>query len=149
MIQIKRVRQRKLLKLNCLNRWRVREMTQKMNKPNRKGLARIFAATQYSLKGLQAAYRNEEAIRQELWAGVIVIPLGFFIADNGVELALLLGSATLVFLMELINSAIELVVDRISLEHHALSGQAKDIGSALVMVALLLFAIVWLAILLY
>nr|WP_275665710.1 diacylglycerol kinase [Ignatzschineria indica] len=122
---------------------------QKMNKPNRKGLARIVAATQYSLRGLQAAYRNEEAIRQELWAGIVIVPLAFLIADSGVELALLLGSAILIFLMELVNSAIESVVDRISLEHHPLSGQAKDIGSALVMVALLLFATVWLAILFY
>ncbi|MFD2722453.1 diacylglycerol kinase [Ignatzschineria indica] len=120
-----------------------------MNKPNRKGLARIVAATQYSLRGLQAAYRNEEAIRQELWAGIVIVPLAFLIADSGVELALLLGSAILIFLMELVNSAIESVVDRISLEHHPLSGQAKDIGSALVMVALLLFATVWLAILFY
>ncbi|GGZ76806.1 diacylglycerol kinase [Ignatzschineria indica] len=124
-------------------------MMQKMNKPNRKGLARIVAATQYSLRGLQAAYRNEEAIRQELWAGIVIVPLAFLIADSGVELALLLGSAILIFLMELVNSAIESVVDRISLEHHPLSGQAKDIGSALVMVALLLFATVWLAILFY
>nr|WP_286480196.1 MULTISPECIES: diacylglycerol kinase [Ignatzschineria] len=122
---------------------------QKMNKPNRKGLARIVAATQYSLRGLQAAYRNEEAIRQELWAGIVIIPLAFLIADSGVELALLLGSAILIFLMELVNSAIESVVDRISLEHHPLSGQAKDIGSALVMVALIIFATVWLAILFY
>lgn len=124
-------------------------MTQKMNKPDRKGLARIVAATRYSIKGLQAAYRNEEAIRQELLAGIVVIPLAFVIAENGVELALLLGSAILIFLMELINSAIESVVDRISLEHHPLSGQAKDIGSALVMVGLLLFAVVWLAIIFY
>lgn len=124
-------------------------MMQKMNKPNRKGLARIVAATQYSLRGLQAAYRNEEAIRQELWAGIVIIPLAFLIADSGVELALLLGSAILIFLMELVNSAIESVVDRISLEHHPLSGQAKDIGSALVMVALIIFATVWLAILFY
>lgn len=122
---------------------------QKMNKPNRKGLARIVAATQYSLRGLQAAYRNEEAIRQELWAGIVIVPLAFLIADSGVELALLLGSAILIFLMELVNSAIESVVDRISLEHHPLSGQAKDIGSALVMVALIIFATVWLAILFY
>lgn len=124
-------------------------MMQKMNKPNRKGLARIVAATQYSLRGLRAAYRNEEAIRQELWAGIVIIPLAFLIADSGVELALLLGSAILIFLMELVNSAIESVVDRISLEYHPLSGQAKDIGSALVMVALLIFTVVWLAILLY
>ena len=122
---------------------------QKMNKPNRKGLARIVAATKYSLRGLQAAYRNEEAIRQELWAGIVIIPLAFLIADSGVELALLLGSAILIFLMELVNSAIESVVDRIGLEHHPLSGQAKDIGSALVMVALIIFATVWLAILFY
>lgn len=124
-------------------------MSKKMNKPGKKGLARIIAAGGYSWKGLKAAYRSEDAIRQELWAGIVVIPLAFYLANSGVELALLLGSALLIFLMELVNSALEAIVDRIGSEHHELSGQAKDIGSALVMVAMIIFAIVWGAVLFY
>ena len=124
-------------------------MADKMNKPGNKGLKRIIAATGYSIQGLKAAYRNEAAIRQEVLAGIVVIPLAFYIADNGVELALLLGSALLVFLMELVNSALEAVVDRIGSEPHVLSGQAKDIGSALVMVAMIMFLIVWASLLFY
>lgn len=124
-------------------------MSKNMNKPAKKGIARIVAAFGYSIKGLKAAYKNEAAIRQELMAGVIIVPLAFFVAENGIELALLLGSAILVFLMELINSAIESVVDRIGAEHHELSGQAKDIGSALVLIAILLCFVTWGAIILY
>ena len=124
-------------------------MSRQMNKPGKKGVARIIAATGYSWKGLKAAFSNEAAIRQELMAGIIVVPLAFIFAKNGIELALLLGSFGLVFLMELVNSALEAVVDRIGAEFHELSGQAKDIGSALVMVALILMAVVWLAVLFY
>lgn len=124
-------------------------MSDKMNKPGNKGLKRIIAATGYSIKGLRAAYCNEAAIRQEVIAGIVIVPLAFFLAKNGVELALLLGSALLIFLMELVNSALEAVVDRIGSEHHPLSGQAKDIGSALVMVAIVMFVIVWASVLLY
>ncbi len=120
-----------------------------MNKPNRTGLGRIIAAGGYSLRGLKAAFQNEAAIRQELFLAIFLIPLAFYLADNGIELALLLGSLVLVFLMELINSAIEAIVDRISFEHHPLSGQAKDIGSALVMIAIALVIIVWSAIIFY
>ncbi len=124
-------------------------MSNEMNKPGKQGFARIIAATRYSWQGLKAAYRSEAAIRQELIAGIIVVPLAFFLAESGVELALLLGSALMVFLMELVNSALEAVVDRISVEYHPLSGQAKDIGSALVMVAMVMFGIVWAAIIFY
>lgn len=124
-------------------------MNNKMNKPNRTGLGRIIAAGGYSLRGLKAAFQNEAAIRQELMAAIFLIPLAFYIADSGIELALLLGSLILVFLMELINSAIEAIVDRISFDHHPLSGQAKDIGSALVMIAIALVIIVWSAIIFY
>ncbi|WP_026879159.1 diacylglycerol kinase [Ignatzschineria larvae DSM 13226] len=120
-----------------------------MNKPNRTGLGRIIAAGGYSLRGLKAAFQSEAAIRQELFAAIFLVPLAFYLADNGIELALLLGSLILVFLMELINSAIEAIVDRISFEHHPLSGQAKDIGSALVMIAIVLVVIVWGAIIFY
>ena len=124
-------------------------MNNKMNKPNRTGLGRIIAAGGYSLRGLKAAFQNEAAIRQELFAAIFLVPLAIYLAGNGVELALLLGSLVLVFLMELINSAIEAIVDRISFDHHPLSGQAKDIGSALVMIAIALAIIVWSAIIFY
>ncbi|PWD81042.1 diacylglycerol kinase [Ignatzschineria ureiclastica] len=120
-----------------------------MNKPNRTGLGRIIAAGGYSLRGLKAAFQNEAAIRQELFAAIFLIPLAFYVADSGIELSLLLGSLILVFLMELINSAIEAIVDRISFDYHPLSGQAKDIGSALVMIAIGLVIIVWGAIIFY
>lgn len=121
-------------------------MSLKMNKPGKTGITRIIAAGGYSLKGLKAAYQNEAAIRQELFAGVILIPLAIYLAQNGIELALLLGSLLLVFLMELTNSAIEAIVDRISFEYDPLSGQAKDIGSALVFIALIICAITWVAV---
>jgi|SRR5699024_10308797 len=124
-------------------------MSNEMNKPGKKGVARIIAAAGYSWRGLKAAYRSETAIRQELMAGIIVIPCAFFFASNGVELALLLGSVLLIFLMELVNSALEAIVDRIGMEYHPLSGQAKDIGSALVMIAMLICVIVWAAIIFY
>ncbi|GGZ95234.1 diacylglycerol kinase [Ignatzschineria ureiclastica] len=124
-------------------------MNNKMNKPNRTGLGRIIAAGGYSLRGLKAAFQNEAAIRQELFAAIFLIPLAFYVADSGIELSLLLGSLILVFLMELINSAIEAIVDRISFDYHPLSGQAKDIGSALVMIAIGLVIIVWGAIIFY
>lgn len=124
-------------------------MSKEMNKPGKKGVARIIAATGYSLRGLKAAYKNEAAIRQELFAGIVIVPLAFFCANTGVELALLLGSFILIIMMELVNSAIESIVDRISLDHHVLSGQAKDIGSGLVMMAMILFAIVWIAVIFY
>lgn len=124
-------------------------MSKQMNKPNKKGIARIIAAAGYSWQGLKAAYRNEAAIRQELLLGVFLIPLALILADSGVELALLIGSYGLVFLMELVNSAIEAVIDRIGPEYHELSGQAKDIGSALVMVALILLVVIWLSVVFY
>ena len=115
----------------------------KMNKPGKKGLARLFAATGYSIKGLKAAWRHEEAFRLEAYLAVFFVPLSFAVTD---ELALrlcLIGSCFLVLMAELINSAIEAIVDRVSTELHPLSGQAKDIGSAVVFLAMLLFFIVW------
>ena len=107
------------------------------------GLSRIIKATGYSLKGLRAAYINEAAFRQEIWLAVILVPLGFWLGETGVEKALLIGVILLVLLMELINSAIEAIVDRIGPEQHELAGRAKDIGSAAVFIALLNVLIVW------
>ncbi|VAW97849.1 Diacylglycerol kinase [hydrothermal vent metagenome] len=93
--------------------------------------------------GLIAAYKNEAAFRQELWLTIILAPVAIYLGHTGVERALLLGSLFLVLIVELLNSAIEAVVDRIGSEHHELSGRAKDIGSAAVMLALLNLTIIW------
>ncbi len=111
-----------------------------------RGLFRFIQAAQYSWQGMVAAYKNEEAFRQETFLALILTPVAFFIADTGVELALLLGSLLLVIIVELLNSGIEAVVDRIGLEKHELSGRAKDIGSAAVFFSLLNVAIIWLCI---
>lgn len=108
-----------------------------------RGFLRFIEAARFSSQGLKAAYKNEEAFRQETWLALILTPLAFIFADSGVELALLLGSLVLVLIVELLNSAIEAVVDRIGTEIHELSGRAKDIGSAAVSFALLNVVIVW------
>ncbi len=100
-----------------------------------------------TLRGLKAAFRDEAALRQELALSVVLIPLGLWLGRSGVEQALLVGSMLLVLLVELLNSAIEAAVDRIGLEHHPLSGQAKDIGSTAVFVAFLVLATTWFLIL--
>lgn len=113
-----------------------------MSAENR-GLLRFIEAAKYSSQGLKAAYKHEEAFRQEVWLGLILLPLAFYFASNGIELALLIGSLILVLIVELLNSAVEAVVDRIGPEKHELSGRAKDIGSAAVSFALLNVAITW------
>lgn len=112
------------------------------------GLRRIINATRYSLEGFAAALRNEDAFRQELLLAIVLIPLGLWLGDGGAEKALLAGSLLLVLIVELLNSALEATVDRISIDEHPLSKRAKDIGSAAVMLALLNAALVWLLILL-
>lgn len=107
------------------------------------GLRRIWNALHYSLDGFAAAYRHEDAFRQELLLAAVLAPLGLWLGEGGVEKALLVGSVLLVLLVELINSAIEATVDRISLDDHLLAKRAKDIGSAAVLLALLLLAMVW------
>lgn len=104
---------------------------------------RIINAARYSLLGLRAAFVHEAAFRQELALCVILVPLGYWLGHSGVERALLIGSVLLVLIVELLNSAVEAVVDRIGAERHDLSGRAKDIGSAAVFVALLNVAVVW------
>jgi len=112
------------------------------------GLRRIFNAARYSVDGLVAAARNEDAFRQELVIAAIFVPLAFWVGRSGVERALLVGSVLLVLIVELLNSAIEATVDRISFENHHLAKRAKDIGSAAVMLALLCAGLTWLLILL-
>lgn len=113
-----------------------------------KGWRRLINATGYSWAGLKAAWRNEEAFRQEALLCATLVPLALWLGDGAVERALLIGSLLGVVVVELLNSGIEAVVDRIGQERHELSGRAKDIGSAAVFVALLNAAIVWLLILL-
>ena len=106
-------------------------------------LGRVVRAAGYSLAGLKAALRGEAAFRQELALFVVLAPLGAWWGRNGVERALLVGSLLLVLVIELANSAIEAVVNRIGREHHELSGLAKDMGSAAVLLAMLLVVVVW------
>ncbi len=107
-------------------------------------LGHVIRAAGYSLKGLRAAFQEENAFRVELVLFVILAPLGIWLGTDGVERALLVGSLILVLVVELINSGIEAVVDRISSEHHPLSGRAKDVGAAAVLVAIVNTIVVWL-----
>ena len=107
------------------------------------GLRRLLNAFGYSLAGLRAAYRHEDAFRQEVWLAILLIPLALFLPASGIGRALMIGSVLLVLIVELLNSAIEAAVDRVSLENHRLSARAKDIGSAAVMVSLLNVLVVW------
>ncbi len=109
----------------------------------KRGLTRILNALRYSLAGLSAAYRHEEAFRQEAWLALILIPAALFMPVGGLGKALMAGSVLLVLAVELLNSAIEAVVDRVSLEHHELAKRAKDIGSAAVFISLVNVVAVW------
>jgi diacylglycerol kinase (ATP) len=112
------------------------------------GLRRIWNAMFYSLEGLKAAYRHEDAFRQEFWLAVVLIPLALFLPAPALGKALMVAAVLLVLIVELLNSAIEATVDRVSLEHHRLAKRAKDIGSAAVMISLLNVVVVWLLVLL-
>jgi diacylglycerol kinase (ATP) len=114
-----------------------------MSKPGNTGLTRIINAAGYSWLGLKAAFKHEAAFRQELALCVVLIPTGLWLGQSGIERALLIGSLLLVLTVELLNSAIEAVVDRFGGEQHELSGRAKDIGSAAVFIALLNVIVVW------
>lgn len=119
-----------------------------MGKPGNTGITRIINAAGYSWAGLSAALKHEAAFRQELVLSIILIPAGAWLGHSGVERALLIGSVLLVLIVELVNSAIEAVVDRFGEEQHELSGRAKDMGSAAVFVALVNVIVVWLLVLL-
>lgn len=112
------------------------------------GLRRIWNAFHYSVAGLTAAYRHEDAFRQEVLLAVILIPIALFCPVSPVEKAIMITSVLLVIMVELLNSAVEAAIDRISLDRHLLSKRAKDIGSAAVLIALLNVLIVWALILL-
>ena len=117
-----------------------------MAKPGAKGLRRIVNATFYSMKGIKAGLINEAALRQEAFLSVCMIIAAVFIAKDVVQFILLLLGPFLVMTVEILNSAIESVVDRIGNEYHELSGRAKDMGSAAVFFMLIFTLISWLAI---
>jgi len=107
------------------------------------GVTRIWNAFLYSVEGLSAAFRHETAFRQEVLLAVILIPTALLLPASGAGKALMLASVLLVLIVELINSAIEAVVDRISPEHHSLAKRAKDFGSAAVLLSLINVPLVW------
>ena len=104
---------------------------------------RVWRAFGYSLRGLRAAYKKESAFRQELVLAAVLVPLGVWLGRSGVERALLIGSVLAILVVELLNSAVEAAIDRIGPEPHKLSGRAKDMGSAAVLVAMLVCALTW------
>lgn len=107
------------------------------------GIARILRATGDSIAGLRAAFRYEAAFRQEIAFAVVLVPAAFFVGRTLTEIALLLTTLFIVLIVELLNSGIETIVDRIGLEQNDLSGRAKDLGSAAVMLSLILVVTVW------
>lgn len=109
----------------------------------RTGLERIVRATGHSLAGLREAYRTENAFRQEAWLALVLCPGAFWLGRGWLEVALLLAGLVLVLVVELLNSSIEAIVDRVGMERHELSGRAKDLGSAAVLLSLVLLAVVW------
>ena len=119
------------------------------SKPNGKGVKRIFRASMNAVSGLKACWVNESAFRQEVVLCLILYPFVFFVNVTSVEKALLFSSLTLVVIVELINSAIESTIDRIGLEHNELSGRAKDMGAAAVMMTIFMMMGIWLCVLLY
>lgn len=118
-----------------------------MNNPHkgRIGIDRVLHATRHSADGLLTAYRFESAFRQEFWLAVVMLPSSIWLGQSWPERTLLAGTVLLVLIVELLNSGIEAVVDRVSLDLHDLSKRAKDYGSAAVMLSLLLCGVVWLS----
>ena len=114
---------------------------------NNKGLVRLKNAFRFSWQGFCAAYKHEEAFRQEVWGLLLAIPLALLLTESGLERALLIGSVLLVMVVELLNSALEAVVDRIGSDRHELSGRAKDMGSAAVLLAITNALLIWVLIL--
>lgn len=112
-------------------------------KPSHTGWRHLVHSTRYSYKGLKAAFLNEAAFRQEVGICALLLPFAWWIARTPLEWILLVGSCVFVLVVELLNSAVEAVVDRIGPEHHVLSGRAKDIGSAAVMLSLIMAGLVW------
>ena len=123
-------------------------MTPLRSGPRPTGTTRLWLATLNSLRGLKHCYYSEAAFRQECWAACVLLPLAIWLGRSGVERTLLVGSVLFVMIVELLNTGIEVVVDRISHERHHLSGFAKDLGSSAVLIALLAAVATWLFVLL-
>jgi diacylglycerol kinase (ATP) len=109
----------------------------------KKGLVRLWNATGYSRDGLVAAWKHEAAFREEVLLAAITLPLAFHLGRTGIERGLMAGSIVLVLIVEILNSAIEAIVDRASPERHELAKRAKDMGSAAVLLSLMNAAVVW------
>ena len=107
------------------------------------GLRRVWNALFYSFDGFRAAFKHEDAFRQETILAVILVPAAFFLTDQNLMQAMMIGSVILVLIVELLNSAIEATVDRISLENHQLAKRAKDIGSAAVLLSIVNVLVIW------
>lgn len=112
-------------------------------KPGKTGIARIIAAAGYSWQGIKAAYQHEAAFRQELFLSLFLLPLAIWLGGTFFESAVMIACLFIVLIVEILNSAIEAVVDRIGSDHHELAGRAKDMGSAAVFLALANVIIVW------
>ena len=117
-----------------------------MGKPGNTGIKRIILATRFSAQGLSYAWRQESAFRQEVALAVILSPFAMWLGNNPLEKTLLIVSLLLVLIVELLNSAVEATVDRISDKQHKLAGSAKDMGSAAVLISLVIVVIVWSAV---
>jgi diacylglycerol kinase (ATP) len=113
------------------------------------GLTRLWTAMHYSIAGLREAYRNEDAFRQEVWLALVLIPAALVLGRDGLSRAAMIASVLIVLVVELLNSAVEAAVDRISLDRHRLAKRAKDIGSAAVLLALINVAVVWVCVLVF
>ena len=114
-----------------------------MENSDRTGLNRILHAVLFSKAGLKAAWIHEAAFRQEVILCAVMIPSSFWVGQNATEWSLLIGSCLLVLIVELLNSSIEAITDRVGTDHHALSGRAKDLGSAAVFVSIVLAGLIW------
>lgn len=114
-----------------------------MPKPSNTGITRVIKAAGYSSKGLRAAWQHESAFRQECFVGIVLLPCAILLAESWLQLALLVLVCVLVLITEIMNSAVEAVVDRIGLEHHELAGRAKDMASAAVAFAIVLVPVIW------
>lgn len=119
-----------------------------MGKPGNVGITRIIKAFGFSMRGLLASWRHEAAFRQELLLCVVLIPTAFWLAQSTMQLVFMLATLFVVLITEILNSAVEAVVDRISDEHHHLAGRAKDMGSAAVFLSLAMVLVTWTLILL-
>lgn len=114
-----------------------------MKNPKNKGFKRLINASIYSSQGLAAAFKNEAAFRQEVIAAIIMLPLAFYLDVDSTHRILMVSSVLLVMIVELLNTAVEAVVDRIGPEFHELAGRAKDTGSAAVLIAMILTGYIW------